>query len=155
MICMPVEEVKKRSKEAAVHLQDVDPDTGEVLNLTRQEFKDDCDLNKIIERYTPEMLVESYNAFKGTFADFSDVPDYQGMREQVLATDSWFASLPANIRGRFENDVSKIVSFLEDDKNFDEAVKLGLLAGSLEKQGEDVPPDLSLDVTGGTDTASV
>lgn len=155
MICMNVEEVKKRSKEAAVHLQDVDPDTGEVLNLTRQEFKDDCDLNKIILRYTPERLIESYNAFKGSFGDYSEVPDYQGMREQVLATDSWFASLPANIRSRFENDVSKIVSFLEDDNNYEEAVKLGLLSGSLDKQGEEVPPDVSLDVTGGSDTASV
>lgn len=155
MICMPVEEVRRRSREASVCLQDVDPDTGEVLYLTRQEFKDECDLNKIILRYTPELLIESYNSFKGTFADFSEVPDYQSMRDQVLATDSWFGSLPASIRGRFENDVSKIVSFLEDPVNFDEAVRLGLLARSQENQGKETPPDVSLDVTGGSDTASV
>jgi hypothetical protein len=148
-------DAKERSDASAVHLQDLDPDTGEVLYLTRQEFKDECDMNKIIARYTPELLIESYNAFKGTFADVSEFGDYCDMRDKVLATDSWFESLPAKIRGMFDNQVSKIVDFMDDPSNFDEAVKIGLLVRPLETQGVSSPPDVSLDVTGGSDTASV
>lgn len=155
MICLSRDEHKKRSDACAVHLQDVDPETGEVLNLTRQEFKDECDMNKIIARYTPELLIESYNSFKGTFGDFSEVPDYQRMRDQVLATDSWFDSLPANVRSRFNNSVSEIVDFVENPANFDEAVKLGILEKPQVSQGVQTPTSPSLDVTGGSDTASV
>lgn len=143
-------DAKKRSDESAVHLQDIDPDTGEVLNLTRQEFKDECDMNKIIARYTPELLIESYNAFKGSYGDFSEVPDYMGMREQILAMDNWFLGLPANIRSRFDNDISKLVDFVENPSNFDEAVSLGLLDKPVAPQGVETPTSPSLDVTGGS-----
>lgn len=149
---------KLRSDEAAVHLQDVDPDTGEVIILTKQDFKDECDLNLLMQRYTPQMLIESYNASMGVYGDYSDVMSHQDARERVMLTQSWFESLPAKMRSMFDHDVSKCVEYLENPSNTDEAIQLGLLKKPLsdkDSKPEIVPPDVSLDVTGGTDTASV
>lgn len=152
------DDLKKRSDESAVHLQDIDLDTGEIIMLTKQEFKDDCDLNRIIERYTPQMLIESYNALKGAYGDFSDTLSHQEARQRVIETESWFESLPAQLRSMFDHDVSKCVDYLENPANQDQAVQLGLLQKPFIDEAfkaEDVPPLSSLGVNGGTDTASV
>ena len=37
-----------------------------------------------------------------------------------------FESLPSELRAKFENDPAKLISYLSDDKNNAEAIKLGL-----------------------------
>nr|WAE43863.1 MAG: internal scaffolding protein [Microviridae sp.] len=147
-------DAKERSDASRIDCNDYDLDTGELLLRTRQEFKDECDMNKIIARYTPELLIESYNAFKGTFGDATEVSDYAELRDQVLATEEWFDSLPAKIRSMFDNQVSNAVDYLENEANFDEAVKLGLLVKPNVLEADKAPTSVSLDVTGGTDTIS-
>ena len=39
-----------------------------------------------------------------------------------------FDSLPSSLRERFSNDPSRLLAFVDDESNFDEAVKLGLLS---------------------------
>jgi phage internal scaffolding protein len=36
-------------------------------------------------------------------------------------------ALPAQIRSRFDNDPAKLIDFLENEQNHDEAIKLGLV----------------------------
>lgn len=144
---------RERSDLSKVDCNDYDEETGEVINRTRQEFRQECDLNWIISRYTPEALIESYNSFKGHFGDYSEVPDYGVARERVKELNAWFDSLPAKIRRKFNHSVCECVDFLEDRANFDEAVSLGLLEeANVDKASSlsNVPPDVSLDVTGGT-----
>jgi hypothetical protein len=52
-----------------------------------------------------------------------------------------FLRVPADVRARFNNDPGRLMAFLEDDRNRDEARKLGFL-----KPVEVVPPPLSVRV---------
>lgn len=44
-----------------------------------------------------------------------------------------FMLLPAEIRERFNNDPGRLIAFLEDDRNKNEAIKLGIVNKPPEK----------------------
>lgn len=99
---------------------------------TDQSFKDDCDVNKIMEKYK---TVENYNAVmalqnpgraKPQFGDFADMPDYAAAQNVIVRARNMFEALPSNIRDRFANDPAIFLEFMSDDKNKAEAIKLGL-----------------------------
>lgn len=65
--------------------------------------------------------------------DFTGISDFKTMADMVAATRDEFMTLPANIRERFYNDPEKLIGFLDDDKNRDEALRLGLIPAPVEK----------------------
>jgi phage internal scaffolding protein len=67
------------------------------------------------------------NAISGTYGDFSGVHDYHTALNALIASESEFAALPAQIRNRFQNDPSNLIEFLDDPRNKAEAESLGLL----------------------------
>jgi phage internal scaffolding protein len=97
---------------------------------TQQHHKDECDINVILERFgkTGQMPV---NAISGTYGDFSGVHDYHTAMNALIAAESEFAALPAQIRNKFANDPSNLVQFLDNPDNRAEAEKLGLINTSL------------------------
>lgn len=100
-------------------------------SLTRQEFKDECDLGKIIARFsaTPEGLEQLQMArgfVQGRFEDVSGIPDYQTALNHVQRADEAFMRLPPLVRTKFDNDPAKFLDFVDDPKNFGELVSLGL-----------------------------
>jgi phage internal scaffolding protein len=92
----------------------------------QQHHRDECDINVILERFgkTGQIPV---NAISGTYGDFSGVHDYHTALNAIIASESEFASLPAQIRNRFQNDPSNLIEFLDDPKNKAEAQSLGLI----------------------------
>lgn len=92
----------------------------------------DCDINRIIDRYRETgYLVDPMHpgSRKPIFGDLTGLPsDYQAARQLIDDADEAFARLPSTVRERFANDPAEIFDFLADDKNYDEAVKLGLIA---------------------------
>jgi len=92
----------------------------------QQHHKDECDINVILDRFgkTGQIPV---NAISGTYGDFSGVHDYHTAMNALIAADSEFAALPANIRNRFANDPANLVQFLDNPNNQAEAEKLGLV----------------------------
>lgn len=97
-------------------------------SLTRQEFRDECDINNIVARAGAGLVSLTVPAAP-LFTDVSEVPsDYQECLEHLFNADEQFASLPARVRERFSNDPSQLFEFLADPGNRDEAVKLGLIA---------------------------
>jgi phage internal scaffolding protein len=92
----------------------------------QQHHRDECDINVILERFgkTGQMPV---NAISGTYGDFSGVHDYHTALNAIIASESEFAALPAQIRNRFQNDPSNLIEFLDDPRNKAEAESLGLL----------------------------
>lgn len=61
------------------------------------------------------------------FGDFSDTPeDLAEAYARVEAAEERFMSLPSDVRARFGNDPFRLLEFLQDEGNRDEAVKLGL-----------------------------
>ncbi len=94
--------------------------------LAQQQFKDECDINNIMERFglTGELPT---SPLPPQYGDFSGVLDYHSAMNAVLAAQDAFSELPATIRARFENDPNSLIRFLDDPNNRDEAIKLGLV----------------------------
>ena len=92
----------------------------------QQHHKDECDINVILERFgrTGQVPV---NAISGTYGDFSGVHDYHTALNTLIAAESEFAALPAQIRNKFANDPANLVQFLDNPENRAEAEKLGLV----------------------------
>ncbi len=99
-------------------------------SLADQSQKDECDINRILARYRETgYLVDPLHpgTRKPLFGDFTDIPDYQAALDLIAKADDAFMKLPAKIRDRFSNNPQEIFDFLNDEKNRDEAVKLGLI----------------------------
>lgn len=98
---------------------------------TEQHHKESCDVNQILNRYKRihgRDLVKDFRGFtQGDFYDTTEVPDLMDALERYRRADEAFMSLPANIRKQFDHDPIQLLEFVKDPKNFDEAVKLGLM----------------------------
>lgn len=103
-------------------------------SMTLQQFRDECDINNLVERYNRTGTF--YNALDCAgrlarmpqFGDFSDLGDFREQQQKILDIYDHFQTLPSKIRERFNNNPAFFVEFVGDEKNLDECVKLGLLA---------------------------
>lgn len=104
---------------------DVGTDPGSEPSLTKQSFKDECDVNKRLERYgiTP---VGPHPGVPPSFGDYSGVGDFLAAQCKILDAQAHFAALPSAVRDRFNNNPAELLAFVGDSKNQDEAVRLGL-----------------------------
>jgi len=110
----------------------------------QQHFKDECDINYVLNNFGINAL--SVSPLQPRYGDFTEVVDYHSALNAVIAAEDEFMALPAHIRTRFSNDPAKLIDFLGNDANRQEAESLGLVAKS-----EPVPVT-SLDVTGTGDS---
>jgi len=95
--------------------------------LTKQSFKDECNINNIVAKYMRTGQCTHLNSHKPRYIDCVGVADYQDALAIVAAAQREFDALPAKVRARFANDPCAMVAFVDDPKNLDDAVKLGLL----------------------------
>lgn len=110
----------------------VSDETGlkcEDVSLTKQSFRDECDINTIVRNFglTGEL---PDNVRVPQYGDFTGISDYQSAMNAVIAADAAFMELPAELRARFHNDPQALLEFVSNDNNYDEAVKLGLVVPS-------------------------
>lgn len=95
-------------------------------SMTHQEFKAECDINNIVKRVG--LGLTQLQCPEPVFTDISEVPtSYEEMLQVVLDAQARFDSMPSRVRERFGNDPARLVKFLSDESNFDEALKLGLV----------------------------
>lgn len=104
---------------------------------TKQSFRAQCDVNSIVERARKTGMVTHLNAKSPLYMDASAVPDYQAALNIVNLANEKFSSLSSKVRERFANDPAKMVEFLSDKSNYDDAVKLGLV---VKKEVPKAPP---------------
>ncbi|AXH73978.1 MAG: internal scaffolding protein [Microviridae sp.] len=95
-------------------------------SATKQEFKDECDINSIMRRYISQGVLPT-NVKVGRYGDFTGVGDYRECLETLEVARSQFMSLSSDIRKRFGNDPAAFLAFVSDKANLEEARKLGLL----------------------------
>lgn len=115
--------------------------------LTQQQFKEECDINIIMERYTQTGEVPQFNG--AFFDDFVDVQDFQSSQNALLAAQEEFLSLPARIRERFGNDPGKLLDFVSWEENRAEAIELGLIRRDSAPLDVTVTTDTNLNTNGG------
>lgn len=95
-------------------------------NLTQQQFKEDSDINEIVRRFgITGRLPDNYEPPQS--GDFTGITDFQSAMNAVTEAQANFLLVPAEIRARFNNDPQRFMAFIDDDRNRDEADKLGLL----------------------------
>jgi hypothetical protein len=121
---------------------------------TKQSFKDECDINKIMARIMKTGVDPFFDRVQmGKFLDLEHFPDFMAAQNHINAMYAYFGRLSSSTRSLFNNDPSNLVDFLSDPKNKDEAVKLGLLAADKPVEaapaGSAQPPaDVSVDAAG-------
>lgn len=128
-------------------------------SLVQPDFAFECDINNLVRTVTDKdgrqhtvttsvcsNLPPSYE--KPQFGDFTMCTPEKLLEAKNLVAhaQSQFEMLPSEIRDRFSNNPEKLISFLSDDGNYDEALKLGLVNKRPEKV-EDVTPVTPLPVT--------
>ena len=106
------------SNESGLHCEDA--------TLTQQHFKDECDINNILRQFNITGLLPEA-PLSPRYGDFTGIGDYHSALNQVIAAENEFMALPAQIRSRFDNDPAKLIDFLDNSENKDEAIKLGLV----------------------------
>lgn len=101
---------------------------------TQQSFKDECDPNKIMERFvhTGTMPLPTIEPRYGNIIGV----DMHDLLNQVADAEEAFEALPAKLRDRFSNDPQAFVEFVLDPDNLDELVKMGLAEKKPARQGE-------------------
>lgn len=96
--------------------------------LTKQAPSKSCDINYIVAQYQKTgVLPINIRPRVPVYADVSEFADYHTAMNLICKANDMFAALPVLVRERFDNDPGKMVAFLEDARNLDEARKLGLV----------------------------
>lgn len=95
-------------------------------SLAQQQFKDDVDINVLLERFKVTGVMPQ-SVVLPQYGDFVGINDYRSALDAVRRAKDSFMDLPANVRARFDNDPQKLLEFVSDEKNRDEAERLGLV----------------------------
>ena len=96
-------------------------------SMTEQHFKDECDINNIVAQYQATGVLPQGNR-DPLFGDFADFPqDLMSAQSYFDEAQARFMQLDAQLRKEFNNSPVELLAFLQDEKNRDKAVELGLI----------------------------
>lgn len=97
---------------------------------TKQEFKEECDINTIIDRFGI-----GYEIPQGVrvpqYADFSDAMDFHDALNAVRQASESFMAMSAATRAEFGNDAARFVEFCSRPENLPRMRQLGLAVDEL------------------------
>lgn len=109
--------------------------TSDKPSRTRQEFKDDADINNIIKTFSKTGMANHLSQYQGQYGDFASI-DYHEAMNIVLEANEMFQTVPAQIRKEFNNDPKTFLDFVTNEDNRDRMIAMGLI---------DAPPRTLLD----------
>lgn len=120
-------------------------------SLAKQEFKDECNINTIVERFglTGE-LPQVVNP--PTYGDYTGIYDFQSAMNVIRTAQESFMELPAHVRAEFDNDPQKLLQSIEERDKGENRAKLERL-GILDKLPAAEPP-ADLETSHGTSTTT-
>lgn len=94
----------------------VSVDVSSRPSLTQQQFRDECDVNYIIEHFQDPArpsLVQPSVPRVPLFGDFSQIPDVRSAHAIFQRAEAEFSALPADVRAKFDNNPVSMMAFLE------------------------------------------
>lgn len=100
----------------------INPETGKAYGTpVKQSFKDECDINRVLDRAKHGASLSHLLKHQGTYGDFStwDERTYEDMQNQLARGVSIFNDLPAELRNEFNNNPGKFFQFVNDPANTD------------------------------------
>ena len=84
--------------------------------LTKQSFKESCDINNIMRRYVKTGVIDHVNKWEPQYGDVTGA-DFQKAVSVITQSEEMFQDLPAKVRDVFENDVGAFLDFVADGKS--------------------------------------
>lgn len=117
----------------------------EDVSLTKQAFKEECDINTIVRRFGLSGELPTGVAAP-TYQDFEGIFDFHSAMNAISKAHEAFDQMPAEVRVRFSNDPAQFVDFCSQESNRSEALRLGLLvpqAAELANSGPAAKPPIS------------
>lgn len=97
----------------------------------QQKFEIESNINNIMAKYNETGIIGNplkISNRKPIFGDFSSIPSFQEANQMIIDTNNAFATLPSDIREKFGNDPNIMLHWLNDPKNNDDAIRLGLVS---------------------------
>lgn len=118
---------KKKSEKITKEMLKVTALIRKKNSKVQQQFKDQCDVNHIIAKYIKTGELVHQTSMQLRYGDQASAADYLMSMQKIVNATEAFNSLNPKIRERFSNKPENMLAFLEDNSNYDEAVKLGLV----------------------------
>ena len=94
-----------------------DPDVVKREIRTKQSFKDQTDINKILKKGMTNQTLSHLQEFEGVYGDFSDIDDLLTAHERLERGIEIFNKLPSEIRDEFGQSPSEFFNFVNDPAN--------------------------------------
>lgn len=92
---------------------------------TQEQFAYDCDINNIVAGMTAPMPIRDRKISDEIQVMTPDM--YEKALYTKAAAENAFMELPSNVRAEFDNNPSKMLSFIADPANQDRCIELGLM----------------------------
>lgn len=105
---------------------------------TQQQFKDETDINTIVERFGAAGELPPTMQFPQD-AEFEEAFDFQTSMNVIRRAEESFMQLTGKQRARFNNSPQQFMEFMHDPENIHEMERLGL--ATIRKPVEEKPPE--------------
>lgn len=99
---------------------------GTEPSLTKQEFKNETDINQILKRYQRTGALTHFAKYAPQYGDFTST-DLQQAQNLLISARNMFAELPSSIRSLTQTPEG-FLDFVQNPANADKLAELGLVA---------------------------
>ncbi len=103
---------------------------------TKQSQKNQCDINKLLEKAARSGSLSHLDKFEARYGDFSDF-DFTEHAIKMAEGQTIFENLPGEVKREFDQSPDKFFKFVTDPQN---AEKLPELLPAIANRGEYFPP---------------
>jgi len=90
--------------------------------LTKQSFKDETDINKILSRAQKAGTLSHLQKYEGTYGDFAEF-DFLEAQIQMTKGREVFDALPSELRSEFNQSPADFFAYVNDPANVDDLRK--------------------------------
>jgi len=93
---------------------------------TKQQFADDCNINKILAKYKISGVIEHVKK-NASYLECPTGLDFHEAQNLILDAQKTFDDLPAHVRKEFNNNPAEFLTFVENPENVERMEELGLI----------------------------
>lgn len=107
-----------------------DKSNPKAVSRTQQHFKNECNINSIMKKYEKTGFLTDPTKIPTRcpqFGDFSNIVDYQTLKNKQIEIDKYFSSLPAALRVHFNHNPQELMEWIIKPENKQKALEMGLL----------------------------
>lgn len=99
------------------------------ISMTQQQFKDECDINNILRRYSEYGTCDHVMRKEGRYVDCSDITakTFQEHLDFMMDFEEHFDTLPEKVKEYFDDDPTMLMEYLADERHYDKLAELGVL----------------------------